>query len=577
MKNPTLEWQKLKDVWNGKHGNPATVIVTAGGVCLLAYMLFSVLPLFIPGADFSHFPPYLALPDGGFDLANYYLLYSLICANALLLFGLYFIALKAVSNLRSDESNLEAPSGFRLWRHDRVTHYIFGIAILFHLVMLVTPFLLSTDLFDYIRHGRIFALYGENPLVVPATYFPQDPFFALGGWVGTGSVYGPLHVYATGALALIAGDGIGANFLVFKAFFLCLNLVNLTLIGVIAARLRPGLEKKAMLFYGWNPFILALVVANAHNDIFMLTFVLAGVLCYLKRRLLLGALFITLATLVKFIALPILIVYVTLAIRKQKSFRKRLLIGVSSAVVAIAATVITYAPLWQGRDTFNYLTTVGQKTNFTVPGLLRDIAAGHLQLSLSTSVVQLSLAGMLVMYMIWHTFGVRDTGSLLSAAAGLAFLTPLALFWFQPWYLTLALGLIALRPWNLMYKISLVFSFTVMFFDSFWWHTPMSMDVQKTLRVLVVFGPPVALLFWFKGREILPGIFRRMVAWSLDDSAARKAVGAVSDPGLGRVAFELTALCAAALVPMGLIVSSSPHLREMVNLVALKFHLLTNL
>ena len=54
MKNPTSEWQKLKDVWNGKHGNPATVIVTAGGVCLLAYMLFSVLPLFIPGADFSH-------------------------------------------------------------------------------------------------------------------------------------------------------------------------------------------------------------------------------------------------------------------------------------------------------------------------------------------------------------------------------------------------------------------------------------------------------------------------------------------------------------------------------------------
>ena len=64
--------------------------------------------------------------------------------------------------------------------------------------------------------------------------------------------------------------------------------------------------------------MLTLVVANAHNDILMLTLVLAGLLCYLDRRYLLGVLCVTLATLVKFIALPILLVYIALVVRKQQ-------------------------------------------------------------------------------------------------------------------------------------------------------------------------------------------------------------------------------------------------------------------
>ncbi len=569
-------WQRLNKIYNGKLVNPTILIMTAGGACLFSYILFAVLPLFIPQADFSHFPPYMALPDGGFGLSDYYLLYLLICVNALFLFGLYFIALKAVNNLRSPPGIQAAPAPYRPWRRDRMTNYIFGFTVLFHLVMLFAPFLLSTDLFDYIRHGRIFAIYGENPLIVPATYFSHDPFFNLGGWVGTGSVYGPLHVYATGLLAKIAGNGFAANFLIFKAFFVCLDLVNVALIGTIAARLRPGLEKKAMLFYGWNPFILALVVANAHNDIFMLVFVLAGILCYLKRRLLLGAFFITLAVLVKFIALPILLVYIALAVRKQRKLKWKLLTGAGSLALAVATTLVSYSPLWEGRDTFSYLTAVGEKANFTIPKLIHDVAAGRLQLPLSSTVVQLALAAALVAYIMWHIGGVKNRAGLVSASAGIAFLMPLALFWFQPWYLTLALGLVALRPWRLIYQCALLFSFTVIFFDSFWWHSPLSMDVQETLRVLVVFGPPVALLVWCKGKEIIPNILERIIRWSLEKGKTGKEPRLVDGPGTRWLTVELAALCAAALVPMAIVVSYSPHLRELVTLVGLKFQSLIN-
>ncbi|MHB1389623.1 MAG: glycosyltransferase 87 family protein [Thermoleophilia bacterium] len=572
--------EKLKLAWSSGGAHPLSKIRTAGILSVLAYLMFMILPFFIPNTVKSHFPPYLGLPQSGFDLQDYYALYFFICLNALVIFGLYLYALRTASTASLEPVTLSAtPAQSR-----QLTHTIILFSVLFHLLMLAMPFLLSTDIFDYIRHGRILAVYGENPLVIPATYFPNDPFFSLGGWVGTGSVYGSLYVYVVAALSRIAGDGFAVNFFAFKGFFISMDIINLWLIWKITARLQPGLEMKALLFYGWNPFILILVVANAHNDILMLTLMLAGFLLYLDKRLVLGALCIVLATLVKFITLPILVVYLAVMVRRQSGLRRRLATGAGMTLLCAAVFVISYVPLWAGRETFNYLTTVGQKTNFTLSSLIRDAAAGHIHLSLSNTIVQLALAAVLSGYLLWHVLGVKDTAGLLSAAAGLAFLTPLVLFWFQPWYLTLALGLVALRPHGLMFIASLAFSFSVMFFDSFWWHAPVSMDIQKPLRVMVVFGPPVLLLLFLKGRRALPPAWRRLVAWSLvqagPDRSGKLAVAGeaapVSDPSGSRLALEICVLFVAAVVPVAAVVSSSPRLRSLAELVFLKIQLLVS-
>jgi len=627
MRYPTKTAKKLTALWQAGASNPLPALILSASVCLLGYLLFALVAFFIPNTDRSHFPPYLALPESGFELSNYYFLYGVICLNAIIIFGFYMFALRAVGAGRSgpgDDGGLakadkseqavavdggESAAG----REKRINRIIFGFAVAFHVLMFVTPFLLSTDVFDYIRHGRIFAFYGENPLIVPATFFPQDPFFTLGGWVGTGSVYGSLHVYLTAALARIAGDGIAANLFLFRGFFIGINLVNLLLIWKIAARIKPGLERKALVFFGWNPFVLTLVVANAHNDLLMLTLVLAGLLCYLDRRYLLGVLSITLAILVKFIALPILLVYIALLVRQQQSLLRRVAYGAGSLALAATVTVTSYLPLWAGSDTFLYLTTVGQKTNFTLSALIRDTAAGHLQLSLSNTIVQATLASILLAYLLWHLVGVKDFAGLVSASAGLALLTPLALFWFQPWYLTLGLGLVALRPWRYMYIAALSFSFSVMFFDSFWWHAPVSMDIQKPLRVLVVFGPPLVLLTVLKIRESGPRTWKRLVSWALEGGAILRGNGSpdnassgnggigkpggrnngvllahgqaaaglqtasIADPSPVRLLVEISVLVVAAAVPMAAVISTSPQLKALASLIAVKLKLLVNI
>lgn len=580
MNYPLQALERFKLIQAAAQRRPLTVIFVAGCVSTLAYVLFVILPFFIPKTDRSHFPPYLALPETGFELSNYYLLYIFICLNALAMFGLYLFVLKTGGGIQSPVENASEAS---LRSSKRAARIIFAFSVLFHLIMLAAPFLLSTDIFDYIRHGRILAVYGENPLVVPATYFPQDPFFSLGGWVGTGSVYGSFHVYVMAMLSRLAGDGFAANFFVFKGFFVVIDLLNLWMIWKITARVSPGMEKRALLFYGWNPFILTLIVANAHNDILMLSLVLAGFLLYLDKRALLGVLCLTLATLVKFITLPILVIYVALILRRQKDLRKRVVLAVSSVIVAGSVSFLGYLPLWAGRDTFNYLTTVGQKTNFTMSELLRDAAAGHIQLSMSNLIVQFTLGGILAAFLIWHVWGIKNAKELFSASAGLAFLTPLVLFWFQPWYLTLALGLVALRPQRIMYVASLVFSFSVMFFDSFWWHAPVSMDIQKPLRVLVVFGPPMLLLIVLKMKEHLPSIWQRLLEWSFaPDAEGRSGLRGASlsgrknlvDPSPLRLAVEISVLAAAAVVPMLVVVSTSPQLKSLIELMFLKLQLL---
>jgi hypothetical protein len=601
-KEPTSIGKKITALRQKARARPALFLLLTGGATLLAYLVYALLPLGLPDTDRSHFPPYLALPEGDFSLSNYYFLYAVISVTAFALFGLYIAALAIAGNGTAGGAVNESKTGggddggdrgkpapalpagatggaATVSRKDnRILLLIFGFAILFHLVMLAVPTLLSTDIFDYIRHARILAVYGENPLIIPATYFPTDPFYNLGGWLSTSSVYGPLHIYITGLLASIAGDGFSANFFLFRGFFIAMNLVNLLLIWRITARVRPGLELRALLFFGWNPFILILVVSNAHNDILMLTLVLAGFLQYLDRRILLGALFLTLAVLVKFISLPILFIYIAMVLRRQKGLRRRVLTAAGFLAVFAAAVVICYAPLWAGRQTFSAMATVGSRANFTLPGLLRDLVAGHFQLHLANTLIQLTFAVLMGGYVIWHLRNVRDFGQMASASAGIAFLTPFALFWFQPWYLTLALGLVALRPWGLLFTSSLVFSFSVMFFDSFWWHTPVSMDIQKPLRVLVVFGTPILFLLVMKARGMLPSMWQKTVRWSLAGAGPLSgSATAVSDPSPARMVIEVAALLAAGLVPMAVVVSTSPQLRSLVNLVVVKLHLLLNI
>lgn len=548
-------------------GVTATAIRNAGLASLLVYCLFCLLALVIPGSNRSYFPPYISLPVSIDDSSGVVLVGTLVLACALSLFILYFYSLGKTRGSQLPESGDGDAAA--------TTRMVLLFAVAFHLLMIAFPTLLSTDLFDYVRHGRIFAVHGQNPLTVPAIFFQHDPFFNLGGWVSTGSVYGPLHAYVSGGLALLSGDGVGAAFIVFKTFYIAVNLVNLLLIARIAGKLSPGSETRALVFFGWNPFVVILVAANGHNDILMLAFVLGAILCYLDRRLLLGGLLLTLATLVKFVTLPLLVLYIALLVRRQSGLYRRLATAAAATGIAITATLVSYIPFWEGWDTFDYLTRVGNKTGFTIASLFSGFVRGVLGMPRSATLIILALP--LVAYIGWKMLRIKDIGDYIYAAAVIAVFVPLIMFWFQPWYILLALGLVALQPRGPLFATMLVFSASVIFFDNFWWQAPIRMDIQKLIRVLLVFGPPLAVLVFFKLRYGAPATWNRFVTWSMEEPGRGRGVsGAAAAVQLtpARMALEAMAMVVAAAVPVVVVVASSEQLRSLVELILVKFRLL---
>src|SRR5947209_4004692 len=120
-------------------------------------------------------------------------------------------------------------------------------------LVLVTPPLLSTDLFSYIAYGRLGGTYGINPYLYGPNVIAFDPLYHLVGaqWTHTPTAYGPLF---TALSYPLAGLNIATNVFAYKgiAALSCLAIVVLVW---HAAQLRGMDPVKAVALVGLNPVI----------------------------------------------------------------------------------------------------------------------------------------------------------------------------------------------------------------------------------------------------------------------------------------------------------------------------------
>jgi hypothetical protein len=214
-------------------------------------------------------------------------------------------------------------------------------ALFFALINFFVFSLNSTDLYDYISRGRISGAYGANPLVQVPDDFPDDPFVQLAAWRKDPSAYGPLWEILSGLIGRLLGGRLWASFLAYKGLAFTGYLVSTAVIALTLRRLSPDHALSGTLLFAWNPLVLLEGVANAHNDMLMMAFLLAGfwVLSHAPRldagdgyfepsstNLMFAVptiLFLGLAILVKFIPLlvlpPVLIVLVA---KEEGGWRK---------------------------------------------------------------------------------------------------------------------------------------------------------------------------------------------------------------------------------------------------------------
>ena len=107
--------------------------------------------------------------------------------------------------------------------------------------------------------------------------FANDPFLTLVFWRDVRSVYGPVWLLLSGALAAL-GQAFGGSLALYVALFKLLgfaaHLTNAWLIWLILGCLAPERQLQGTLLYAWNPLCLLEFCASGHNDAVMLTLLL---------------------------------------------------------------------------------------------------------------------------------------------------------------------------------------------------------------------------------------------------------------------------------------------------------------
>ncbi|MEO8289430.1 MAG: hypothetical protein ABI649_00350 [Gaiellaceae bacterium] len=205
------------------------------------------------------------------------------------------------------------------------------VAAAIQLVPLAGPLLLSTDAYTYWDYGRLGAEHGANPYVDEPAEFPADPAYERMGrdWRTTTTVYGPVFTLASEGHAVAVGDSPAAAAWTYKALG-ALAMLALTALAAFVARDRAF----AAAFVGWNPLLAVHFAGGAHNDAWMMAFVLGALaLGASGRRQWAGASWVV-AIAIKWVA----IVFLPLRALEARAQGRRVgHLGFASAALAIAA------------------------------------------------------------------------------------------------------------------------------------------------------------------------------------------------------------------------------------------------
>ena len=258
-------------------------------------------------------------------------------------------------------------------------HYkrIFGViacgAIVFGLIHVLTPAMLSRDIFVYAGYGRTIVAYHANPYFVTPSAYPQDPITPYDDWRYATSAYGPVWLVICSLWAFLSGSSLLGYFFAFRLFGLAAHLANTWFVAAILKKMgrSPRTVTLGMLLYAWNPLVLFESCQGGHNDTFMVTLMLLGILLGLRAEqhgfarpfhYLPPIIVLTLATMVKFTSAPLLFFFLVLMSRHiysanlsdpqfnytkgwrswKRIFPRVLLATVTSGLVAL----LCYAPFW---------------------------------------------------------------------------------------------------------------------------------------------------------------------------------------------------------------------------------------
>lgn len=158
--------------------------------------------------------------------------------------------------------------------------------------------LLSHDFFNYMFDAKIITFYHQNPYIMKALDFPQDPWLRFMHWTHRTYPYGPTFLPLTLIPSFLSFGKFAVGFYLFKAtnvFFYLLGFWSLL-----------KQNKKWAIFFATHPLIVYEGLINGHNDLIAVSLVFIGIYFLQKKKNILSRVFFLLSGGIKYITLPFL-------------------------------------------------------------------------------------------------------------------------------------------------------------------------------------------------------------------------------------------------------------------------------
>ena len=424
-------------------------------------------------------------------------------------------------------------------------------AILAGVLLLVTPALISHDLFAYATYGHIIINYQANPFFVVPSAFPRESLLPFDDWKNTIAAYGPVWMGVCVLMSLIGKGSPLAYIVLFRAFALIVHLVNALLVMAILRALGSSRRIVVLgtLLYVWNPLLLLEAGLSGHNDLLMITFMLLGILLCVRaeqrgfahaRDYVPPIVIFALAVLVKYSALPLVFFYLVLLVRKSVSnnqsertnqqWRAALGKGIIAAVADGVVVAVLYGPFFIGHSLSAIVASFTSLPSSTLAAhsilnIILDqviLHGGITGQDPSTSPVafisshevwnNLNTLVLLVTLVIGSMWLWRkpDTRTIIFATlltlSALLIVTP----WLFPWYVTWLVGLAAVAlpqvvstqssPFErALLAFALVFSFTSRFIYFYIGFSPLWL--WNMISVILALLPPLCVFFFIVMRK----------------------------------------------------------------------------
>ncbi len=307
------------------------------------------------------------------------------------------------------------------------TRAVVAAVLALHLIVLLSPPMQLTDIFNYLGYARLGALHGLNPYshVIRQELF--DPVSAFASWHNLRSPYGWLFTALTYPLAFVS---LPIAYWAVKIVTVAIALAFVALVAHCARRLGRD-PRVAVAFVAFNPIYIVYAVGGFHNDFFMLTPMLGSVALLLARRDRLSGAVLMLGVATKFTAV-LLLPFLLLAARDR---RRRVDVIVGAIAGALPLAVLSLALF--GPTLPNLAQQSAVLTGTSIPNLFGLLAGVG-----GATPLLLKLAEAGVVAVVAHQF-LRGRDWL--AGAGWSTLALIAsLGWLMPWYVVWLLPLAAI-------------------------------------------------------------------------------------------------------------------------------------